>query len=142
MITITSSSTPNTDAPAVLHVAGRLDSHASVALLGSVQKLIEGGDHEIVIDFEKLEAVSSEGLAALVQSQSRLRKLNGALRIANVHGAVLEVFKLVHFDRLFELHPNIEAAIKQFALDRENFSQEPDENRTGDNKPNGTNNDT
>ena len=125
----------------VLQVAGRLDSQASVALLGSLQKLAEDGDHEIVIDFEKLEAVSSEGLAALIQSQSRLRNLNGDLRIANVHGAVLDVFKLVHFDRLFELHPNIEAAIKQFALDRENSSQKPDESRTGDNKPSGKNND-
>ena len=119
MITITSFSTPNTNAPAVLQVTGRLDSQASVALLGTVKKLIDDGDHEIIIDFEKLDAVSSEGLAALVQSKSRLKKLDGALRIANVHGAALEVFQIVHFDRLFELHPNIESAAEQFAMDRQ-----------------------
>ena len=102
----------------MLRVAGRLDSHASVTLLGSLEKLIEAGDHEIIIDFQELDAVSSEGLAALVQSKSRLSKLDGALRIANVHGAALEVFQLVHFDRLFELHPSIETAVQQFAIDR------------------------
>lgn len=130
MITITSSSTSNADDPAVLQVAGRLDSQASVALLGSVQKLIEAENNEIIMDFEKLEAVSSEGLAALVQSKSRLRKLNGALRLANVHGATLEVFQLVHFDRLFDLHPNIEEAVEQFAMDRQNASDEPTEGRS------------
>ncbi len=118
MITITSCSTPNKNAPVVLRVAGRLDSHGSVALLGSLEKLIEAGDHEIIIDFQELDAVSSEGLAVLVQSKSRLSKLDGALRIANVHGAALEVFQLVNFDRLFELHPNIETAVQQFSLDR------------------------
>ena len=81
------------------------------------------------MDFEKLEAVSSEGLAALVQSKSRLRKLNGSLRLANVHGPTLEVFQLVHFDRLFELHPNIEAAVEQFTTDRKNASDQPDDER-------------
>ena len=114
----------------MLQVAGRLDSQASVALLGSVKKLIDDGDHEIIIDFEKLDAVSSEGLAALVQSKSRLKKLDGALRIANVHGAALEVFQIVHFDRLFDLHPNIEEAVEQFAMDRQNASDESTEGRS------------
>ena len=132
MITITSSSTSNVDVPAVLQVAGRLDSQASVALLGSVQKLIEAEKHEIIMDFEKLEAVSSEGLAALVQSKSRLRKLSGALRLANVHGPTLEVFQMVHFDRLFELHPNIEEAAQQFAMDRQKASDQSDGGQSDD----------
>ncbi len=130
MITITSSSTSNIDVPAVLQVAGRLDSQASVALLGSVQKLIEAKKHEIIMDFEKLESVSSEGLAALIQSKSRLRKLNGALRLVNVHGPTLEVFQLVHFDRLFELHPNIEEAAQQFAMDRQKVSDQSDDGQS------------
>ena len=133
MITITSSSTSNADVPAVLQVAGRLDSQASAALLGSVQRLIEEEKHEIIMDFNKLEIVSSEGLAALVQSKSQLRRLNGALRLANLHGAALEVLQLVHFDRLFDLHPNIEEAVEQFATDRKkNTSDERDDGLPGD----------
>ena len=132
MITITSSSTSNIDVPAVLQVAGRLDSQASVALLGSVQKLIEAKKHEIIMDFERLESVSSEGLAALIQSKSRLRKLNGALRLVNVHGPTLEIFQMVHFDRLFELHPNIEEAAQQFAMDRQKASDQSDSGQSDD----------
>ena len=76
MITITSSSTSNDDVPVVLHVAGRLDSQASIELIGAVQKLITAEKHEIIMDFQKLEAVSSEGLAALIQSKSKLQKMN------------------------------------------------------------------
>ena len=126
MITITSSSTSNHDVPVVLQVAGRLDSQASVELLGSVQKLIAAEKHEIIIDFQKLEAVSSEGLAALVQSKSRLEKINGALRLANIHGPILEVFELVHFDRLFDVHPSIEEAFEQFASERQSTDQPGD----------------
>ncbi len=130
MIKITSSSTSNVGIPVVLHVAGRLDSQASVDLLGAVEKLIEAEKHEIIMDFEKLEAVSSEGLAALVQSKSRLRKLKGALRLAHVHGPTLEVFELVHFDRLFDLHPNIEEACAQFAMERKSIRDQPNDARS------------
>ena len=82
------------------------------------------------MDFEKLESVSSEGLAALIQSKSRLRKLSGALRLVNVHGPTLEVFQLVHFDRLFELHPNIEEAAQQFAMDRQKVSDQSDDGQS------------
>ncbi|OUW83938.1 MAG: hypothetical protein CBD74_04930 [Saprospirales bacterium TMED214] len=129
MITITSSCTSNADVPVVLQVAGRLDSQASVELLGSVQKLIAAEKHEIIMDFQQLDAVSSEGLAALVQSKRRLRKINGALRIANVHGPILEVFELVHFDRVFDVHPNIEEAFEQFAINRQRTDQ-PDDARS------------
>lgn len=43
-------------------------------MLRAVQKLMEAEIHDIIREFDKLEAVSSEGLAALVQSKSRLRK--------------------------------------------------------------------
>ena len=94
--------------------------------------MIEEEKHEIIIDFDKLEIVSSEGLAALIQSKSQLRKLNGALRLANLHGPVLEVFQLVHFDRLFELHPNIEEAAQQFAMDRQKASDQSDGGQSDD----------
>ena len=129
MITITSSPNSNTDVPAVLEVAGRLDSHASVALLNSVQQLLKSEIHEIIMDFDKLEAVSSEGLAALVQTKSRLRKVDGDLRLANVHGPTLEVLRIVHFDRLFGLHLNVEDAVQQFAVDRRKANEWPDRAR-------------
>ena len=66
----------------MLQVAGRLESQASVELLRAVQKLMKAEIHDIIMDFDKLEAVSSEGLAALVQSKSRLRK-----KRKMVHGA-------------------------------------------------------
>ena len=132
MIKIISSSNSKADFPTVLEVSGRLDSQASIALLGSVQRLIEEDKHQIIIDFDKLEIVSSEGLAALVQSKSQLTKLNGALRLANLHGRALEVFHLVHFDRLFDLHLNIEEAVEQFAMYRKNTCEEQDEGVHGD----------
>ena len=129
MITITSSSTSNDDVPVVLHVAGRLDSQASIELIGAVQKLITAEKHEIIMDFQKLEAVSSEGLAALIQSKSKLQKMNGALRLANIHGPILEVFELVHFDRLFDVHSNIEEGFRQLAIERQSSNQ-PDDARS------------
>ena len=81
------------------------------------------------MDFDKLEAVSSEGLAALVQTKSRLRKVDGDLRLANVHGPTLEVFRIVHFDRLFGLHRNVEDAVQQFAVDRKKANERPDSER-------------
>ena len=96
----------------VLEVTGRLDSAASSNLLKCIQDYIEEGERKIVLDCSQLDAISSEGLATFVQAKSRLKKLGGSISLAGVKGGVAEVIRIVHFDKLFNMFPNVDEATK------------------------------
>ena len=99
----------------VLEVTGRLDSMTSGFLLDCIQGLIENGEKRVVLDLADLQTISSEGLAVLVRANTRLKKLGGKIALASVGGTVADVLRLVHFDRLFGLYPDVDEAAQAIA---------------------------
>ena len=65
-----------------------------------------------MLDCSQLDAISSEGLAAFVQTKSSLKKVDGVIALAAVKGTVAEVVRIVHFDRLFKLFPTVDEAAR------------------------------
>ena len=55
----------------------------------------------VTLDMEKLEYVSSAGLRAFKHAYMELRRKGGVLEAKNVSKAVMEVFELTGFTRLF-----------------------------------------
>ncbi len=94
----------------VLELTGRLDSGSSEFLLDAVSGLIEEGATRFVLDCNDLQYISSVGLATLVRANSRLKKQSGQVTLANVPGAIAEVLRIVHFDRMFHMFDSVVAA--------------------------------
>ncbi|MEM6690168.1 MAG: STAS domain-containing protein [Planctomycetota bacterium] len=94
----------------VVEAGGKLDSHSSQFLLDCIQGIVEHGNKKVLLDCEDLDLINSMGLATLVRANSRLKKLGGSLAIANAHGVVADVLKVVHFDRLFGLYSSVDEA--------------------------------
>jgi anti-anti-sigma factor len=98
----------------VVEVKGKLDSSNSKTLTACLQGHIDDGEHKIVLDCSGLNAISSEGLAVLVQINKRLKTVGGKFSLAGVKGTVADVLKIVHFDRLFKLFGSVDEAAKAF----------------------------
>ncbi len=94
----------------VLELEGRLDGNTSEFLLDAVQGMVEEGTQHIILDCNDLEYISSVGLASLVRANSRLKKKSGTVALANVPGAIAEVLRVVHFDRMFNMYESVIAA--------------------------------
>lgn len=82
--------------PAVVAIEGRLDTTTSPQLEQFVEKLHDQGAHDIVIDMEGCEFVSSAGLRAIVSIQKRAT-MGGSLAFRNVSADVMDVFTMTGF---------------------------------------------
>ncbi len=94
----------------VMELAGRLDEHTSDFLVDCLSRHLAKGLTKIILDCSNLEQVSSFGLSALVRVHTRLKRSGGEVKLAEVSGTIADVLRIVHFDRLFNIYPTVEAA--------------------------------
>ena len=80
---------------AYLKIIGRLDTVSSPELESVLNEL--SSLEEIVLDFEKLEYISSAGLRVLLLAHKNFARKSG-LTVKNVCDAVMDVFKVTGFD--------------------------------------------
>ncbi len=95
----------------ILRVEGRLDANASPLMEKKVNELIEASYHRILIDFSKLEYLSSAGLRQLLSATKRLKALGGQLVLCRITDEVMGIIKMAGFDRVLNIFSNEEDAL-------------------------------
>ena len=80
---------------AVFKLEGWLDTQTSPEL-GSELDALGDDVTSLVLDFEKLEYISSAGLRQVVAAHKRMR---GELTVTNVSKEILDVFKMTGFEK-------------------------------------------
>ncbi len=93
-------------------IRGRLDAAAAPVLRARIQELVERGQAEIVCDLGQVSAVDASGLAALVSGRRSARERGGFLRLVGLDPHVAEVLRRTSLDRVLEIHPTVEAALR------------------------------
>ena len=78
-----------------LTLEGRLDTTTAPLLDAELKKSIAGVT-ELILDFEKLEYISSAGLRVLLSTQKTMNK-QGTMVIRHVNETVMEVFEVTGF---------------------------------------------
>ena len=95
----------------VVALGGRLDAVTSPDFEKRMRELIDGGNAALVVDFERLDYISSAGLRALLVIARTLKSKDGRLRFANVKGGVRAVFDMSGFASMFQLDDSVAAAV-------------------------------
>ena len=95
----------------VIRVGGRLDHDATDYFFNCVQDEINAGNNQIVINCSDLGYISSIGLGVLVRARSRVATAGGKIYLSRIDSQVLEIFRLVNFDKLFNIYPTEREAI-------------------------------
>ena len=82
----------------------------------TLEKQLEGfrGVPRILLDFANVESISSTGLGRLITWQKTISKAGGKLRLCGLRPKIREVLNSSRLDRLFEVHPDEEAAMNSF----------------------------
>jgi anti-anti-sigma factor len=99
----------------VVTVTGRLDAITTPEYEKKILELIQSGDTLFVIDFEKLDYISSAGLRGLLVTAKQLKAKSGQVRFANVSGPVKEVFDMSGFGSIFQSDPSVADALAALA---------------------------
>ena len=86
---------------AILFVEGWLDTQSSPELGREIKSL--ANINELILDFEKLDYISSSGLREVVSAYKKMKNENGTFSVINVKSEVMDVFKLTGFDEKLDI---------------------------------------
>jgi anti-anti-sigma factor len=95
--------------------AGRIDTTTAPALEGHLNALFAGGDRRVVVDFSRVEYISSAGLRVMLIAARRMKESNGRLALCAFPESVRQVFQLAGFLPLFTVCESQDLAIGQLA---------------------------
>jgi anti-sigma B factor antagonist len=99
---------------ATVEFIGRLDTNTSAEAQSALSTLLDKGVQKIVIDFAKLDYISSAGLRVLLVTAKRMGASGGDLRLCGLNETVQEVFDISGFSTLLSLFPTREEALSGF----------------------------
>ena len=79
-----------------LDIEGRIDTTTAPALEGELKRSVTSDVKNLVLDFAKVEYISSAGLRVLLAAQKVMKK-QGSMVVRNVNEAIMEVFEVTGF---------------------------------------------
>jgi anti-anti-sigma factor len=94
----------------VLRPAGELDVHSAPALETAITAT--GRLPCVVVDFSHVTFTDSTGINALLGANRTLRAAGGWLRLSSVSDAPLRTMKIVGVDRVIDVYPSLDAALR------------------------------
>lgn len=89
----------------------RLDAHNSGDLKEYLQRTLENGTHELIVDLSAVCFIDSSGLGALLSGYKNANLRQGYLVLAGLQPRVQSMFELTRLHRVFDIYPNPAAAL-------------------------------
>jgi anti-anti-sigma factor len=90
----------------VIHLEGRIDAVCAPILETKLNELLQAGHTKIVVDFSRVDYISSAGLRFLLSATKKTQDAKGKLTIAAMHDEVMEIIKIAGFERILNIYPN------------------------------------
>lgn len=100
----------------VLDLAGELDAHTSPLLEEQLSKLIENNQNRIIVNCRDLGYIASAGLGVFMAYIEDVRELGGDIKLSNMNERVYNVFDLLGFPTLYEIHEDESEAAREFKV--------------------------
>ncbi len=96
----------------IFRIEGRLDASSSVQLESVMNKTLEKDCLGIILDFSKVEYLSSAGMRLLLSFTKKLAAKGGKLVIFAVHEEVMEIIKMAGFEKILCIYPTQQKAVE------------------------------
>jgi stage II sporulation protein AA (anti-sigma F factor antagonist) len=103
--------TRTADKALVLTLGGRLDAVTAPEFERKATELIAATPGALIVDFARLDYISSAGLRALLATAKRIKAAGGQMLCAGVTGPVKEVFDISGFSAVFQMHDSVVSAL-------------------------------
>ena len=82
-------------------IEGRLDTITAPELETELKASLDGVE-KLVLDFSKLEYISSAGLRVLLSTQKRMNT-QGSMALKNVNDTIMEIFEVTGFNDILTI---------------------------------------
>ena len=98
----------------ILSFQGNLDTNTSVQAESEINSLIDAGTQKLLVNFEKLDYISSAGLRILLATAKKLKASEGDLKICGLNETVQEVFDISGFATILSVTKTEDEALGAF----------------------------
>jgi anti-sigma B factor antagonist len=99
----------------ILSLEGYLDAHTAPEFENAVQQEIDAGHRRLIVNCEGLTYISSAGLGVFMSFLEEIREAGGDIKICGPSPKVLQVFEILGFPELFDMLPDVPAAVQRYA---------------------------
>ncbi len=99
----------------VISLSGTLNARSADQVKDAFREIVGEGIRQVVLDLGDVPFIDSSGLAALVSGLKTLNEKEGSLKLASLQSQADLLFKLTMFDKVFEIFPDVDAALQTFA---------------------------
>ena len=104
----------------ILDLNGRLTVGPEVSTFRDrMQKLIDAGRRQIVLNLQQVDYIDSTGLGALVMCYTSLQKAGGSVKLLNLSRRGIQLLIMTKLTTIFEVFDDEQNAINSFFPDRE-----------------------
>ena len=101
------------DGALVLLPVGRLDSANARAFEAIVMERVGAGEQRLVVDFSRLNFISSSGMRVLLLAAKQLHAKQGTLVLCSMQDHIHEVFQISGFDQIIPIRDSRQAALAE-----------------------------
>lgn len=74
---------------------------------------------KIILDLTKVHHICSTALGIFVATKRKLKPMNGDIKVIVVDEDLIQLFEITMLDKVFEIFPDLSAAMEGFQLDEE-----------------------
>lgn len=97
--------TTSRDSAVIVSIAGRVDTATAPVLEQAINKEIETGHRNILLDFSKVSYISSGGLRVLLATAKKLKSPGDKFALFGLSSEVHKILKLAGFTSIFSIYP-------------------------------------
>jgi anti-anti-sigma factor len=90
----------------ILSITGRIDTATAPELEQAINKEIDGGHRQILLNFSGVSYISSGGLRVLLATAKKLKTPGDKFGICGLSQEVLKILKLAGFTSIFSIYPS------------------------------------
>lgn len=100
---------------AVFRLEGRMDATSAPLLEKKLAEHISDGKTKLVLDFAKVDYLSSAGMRLLLSTTKKLKEGSGGVHLCSVSEEVMEIIKMAGFERIIRIFPTEQEAHQGFS---------------------------
>jgi anti-sigma B factor antagonist len=99
----------------LLSIKGEVDLYSSPEVRKTILNLTKKQAPAILVNLEEVNYMDSSGVATLIEGLQLCNKYKGHFALAGLRDNVREVFELTRLDKIFQIHKDVQSALKEFA---------------------------
>ena len=98
----------------VIAIEGRLDTQTAPEAQKKLLDIIKNGANKVLINFEKLDYISSAGFRSLLFAAKQMKSQSGKFRVCSLNETITGVFEISGFITILNVSNNETEALSEF----------------------------